>query len=421
MKISYWLYLETFVHLNIKNEVALLYNTLNGESLIITENVRILGLLKKLQKVKNFYVIRISSQLLKQTEIGEFISKLRDRFMGDLLNTSFSNTKPVQQFPSLRVNFNIETLKKNTYAANNLTYLNNLTELTLYICYSNSQSYKLHDAYKQFTSIIQTENKPDYLELKLESIREILEQIQYGSLRYLNICGGLIHKHSEFNMIVRFLSEKKGLMIKYFCHYLDIDEFNLSEIVSITNNNVVVLFSPPFNENLIYRLLDKYLSHKNITYQIVVTDVKQYDFFSNIVEEKLLDKDKFQFFPLFNGNNKHFFINNIYISEEQIMSQTLSQKDILIKSILNTNFFGKLTIMPNGDIFSNCNLNKLGNIHSNLIDSCIKKELQSRKSWRKSRKHQTPCKRCTYNMLCPPISNYELLFNKNNLCNVLTK
>ena len=40
------------------------------------------------------------------------------------------------------------------------------------------------------------------------------------------------------------------------------------------------------------------------------------------------------------------------------------------------------------------------------------------KSWWKLRTNIKPCNNCLYNLLCPPISNYEYVIGKYNLCNI---
>ena len=92
---------------------------------------------------------------------------------------------------------------------------------------------------------------------------------------------------------------------------------------------------------------------------------------------------------------------------------------ILVHTFLFSNFIGKLVVLPNGDVYSNCNNSKLGNVNTDTIGSIVNKELNSNKAWRKIRKDLQPCKNCLFSYLCPPVSNYELILKTNNLCNVL--
>lgn len=49
----------------------------------------------------------------------------------------------------------------------------------------------------------------------------------------------------------------------------------------------------------------------------------------------------------------------------------------------------------------------------------IKRELKEGTSWKLLRKDVTPCKDCPFQLLCPPVSNYDFALNKHNLCTIL--
>ena len=50
---SYWLYIEPYVHITLKKENVLLYNTVNGESIRYFNEPFIAALIKKLINKKN--------------------------------------------------------------------------------------------------------------------------------------------------------------------------------------------------------------------------------------------------------------------------------------------------------------------------------------------------------------------------------
>lgn len=51
----------------------------------------------------------------------------------------------------------------------------------------------------------------------------------------------------------------------------------------------------------------------------------------------------------------------------------------------------------------------------NPLLELITNELEQNTAWRKIR-NEKPCNECLYQYLCPPVSNYEMIFNKQNLC-----
>jgi pseudo-rSAM protein len=83
---------------------------------------------------------------------------------------------------------------------------------------------------------------------------------------------------------------------------------------------------------------------------------------------------------------------------------------------LNTNDFGKLTILPNGSVYSNVNMEPLGTIE-NTVYSLVYKEITKGQSWFRIR-DQAPCYDCVYQWLCPSPSNYELVIGKPDLCHI---
>jgi pseudo-rSAM protein len=93
--------------------------------------------------------------------------------------------------------------------------------------------------------------------------------------------------------------------------------------------------------------------------------------------------------------------------------------DIQIKQELNLNYYGRLSIKSNGDIYSNLNKSKVGNYFETSISECISFELDNKHGWKHTRKYIKPCNQCIYQYLCPSLSNYEYVMRKPNLCQVL--
>jgi len=95
-----------------------------------------------------------------------------------------------------------------------------------------------------------------------------------------------------------------------------------------------------------------------------------------------------------------------------------SQKDILRNQELNSYNFGKVTVLNNGYVYSNLNSKPIGRLGVSSIGDFLLKEWKNRESWFLLRKSVLPCKNCIYNILCPPISNYEIYQKKYNLCTI---
>lgn len=136
--------------------------------------------------------------------------------------------------------------------------------------------------------------------------------------------------------------------------------------------------------------------------------------------EKLVEKiniEKCEFNPVCTGENVDFFMEYVYLDEEDIESVRMSMKDFFIKRFINTNDFGKITIDADGTIYANINQPALGTIYTCSMFEIIQKELKTGKSWLRTRV-QEPCNNCLYRLLCPSPSDYDLSLGKMNLCHV---
>ena len=58
-KKSYWLYIDPYVHISVKNTTALLYNTLSGKILEVKNRPSVNKIIKRLKMLDNIYVIKL--------------------------------------------------------------------------------------------------------------------------------------------------------------------------------------------------------------------------------------------------------------------------------------------------------------------------------------------------------------------------
>ncbi len=122
--------------------------------------------------------------------------------------------------------------------------------------------------------------------------------------------------------------------------------------------------------------------------------------------------------PIFNGKNLQFFEDNVFLRKENIFSKVHSFNDIFCNETLNRSAFGRLYIDADGECCGELGRGTLGNIINHNLGQIIYKELCEGESWKRTRKTVSPCSRCIYNLFCPPISNYELVMNRMNLCHM---
>lgn len=104
-------------------------------------------------------------------------------------------------------------------------------------------------------------------------------------------------------------------------------------------------------------------------------------------------------------NNIQFFKENVFLSEEEILSQELIKKQVFAHQAVNKFNFGKLFLLPDATIRS---LPDGPILDSEMnIQRAIVKELTENHAWRQTRRLMEPCKNCIYHDLCPSPSVYE--------------
>lgn len=158
-----------------------------------------------------------------------------------------------------------------------------------------------------------------------------------------------------------------------------------------------------------------FIHNNNIEYSFSVESVEDFFFFSNLIFKHNLKNTAI--YPYFNGKNSTFFEQYVFQNENDILSTKLKRKDIFANKTINSNFFGKIVILPNGNILPNINSKPIGNI-KNGIKNAIYEEMKNGNYWKKTRSNILPCKQCLFRDLCPPISNYEINMGKMDLCHI---
>lgn len=412
MNKKYWFYLDGYTHYTITKSEVLFYNELN-HSILKSESKNILQFCNELCSNQNLSVIEISSQDLKNDELNHFIQDIRTHFMGDLIDQELSVGKPIQFQSKVKINNDIEHLLKNSLVSvpNFITPF--LSELNIYIngtCDLDCQF--CNYAYKQNICC----NKQSGSEISIEHIQKIISQTQTSNLTNINISGGNIFKHSQFNDIISELSELYSNKTLH-CH---IQHFNTSDKI---NNCKLRKFAFNF-------ICSKDVSIEEINFTIStceslgftynfhfpIESEEEYFLFEN--KMNTIDLKNYTIKPLFNHRNGQFFKENIFIDHDDIQESEPEAKDIYTNQKVNTNFFGKINIATDGNVYASFNQNALGNISENSISELLYRELKEGTCWLRTRNQISPCSDCAYQNLCPPISNYEEVMEQYNLCHV---
>lgn len=380
-KKDYWFTIEPYVYVGLTNQCVLLYNTLDGET-IESDQVEVIELLKETLQKENYGVVLLTGKRCQNKNINAFIRELRKKYMGDIIDIALSSGRPVQLLPFF--NFTIpnkfEIYKKhNFYSYRNAS--KNIFEINIHV---NSET--------EITKVIPfLQSAPDKLTFNI-----------IGNIK------GVVNS-SE---LLSFFNQHPALK-NIVCAYTDIPSL---ELVFNNKFSCRILVKFPIDLDLWAKSL-QILRVQTLPY-IYIFEVSSEEDCQQA--EQLIEKfriNKYQICPIYTGSNIGFFEENVFINKEDILSVPISIKDIFANQAVNFYDFGKINIMPNGDVYANVNHPALGNIDTHSIQEIVQKEVDEGKSWFRIRT-QAPCTDCVYQWLCPPPSDYEIVIGRPNLCHV---
>ena len=376
---DYWFTIEPYVFVDIKSKHVLLYNTLDGVTIEST-NEKIVELLQETLQEENCGVALLTHERYRQEEICCFVDELREKFMGDVINVSLSDGKPVQILPFYNYSKEQELYKKNNFSSYK-NILEKLFEISLYI-----------DATTNITKLI-------------HFLITLPKNLTF------NIVGNMeeVPNYSELFSYLDHCSSPKNLLCSY--------------------KNIIPL-QPIFAHNFSYQISVSFpinVERWNHAMKVLLSQALPVEFVFEVsseedvqLSEQLIEQhqiDKYRLKPNYTGNNIRFFENEVFLSKEDILSTPMTMKDFFARQAMNLYDFGKITILPNGDVYANLNHPSLGNIYVKNIHEILHKEVEEGKSWFRVRNHP-PCTDCVYQWICPSPSNYEIAIGRSNLCHV---
>lgn len=413
---NYWFILDNYVHVSVKGNSVMFYNPLTGKILEYVGNESVLKLVKRLHSPKNLLVIPLIEKELLNPEISKFVNKMRGYFMGDLIDASLTKIKPLQMMPYQKVHKDAELIKKTSSRSVGEHMMKYLVEVSLYINSACSLDCDIcGSAYKQFLCCTRTKHGKD--ELNIKCLKDLFRQLQAAPLVRVNILGGDIFKFSKLEELLLLLN---GLSFKkvFYTHYLNLvragDKFGLFPTDS---SFFSILFTFPVEENQWKASIDVLRAHEiKAEFLFIVSSEKDVTRAEELISSYCLDN--YSFHPVFNGNNLDFFERNIFLDKEDLQEAKPTDKEIHARQLVNPFHFGRAAILSNGHIHANVNTTRLGTLEKNSMHEAVYKEMFRGKSWRRIRKRIEPCKRCTFSALCPPLSNYEYVIGRNNLCHI---
>ena len=366
---NYWFTIEPFVYIGVTKNHALLYNTLDGVE-IESDKIEVLQLLNEVLQEENCGVVLLTHERYKQKDINGFIKKVREKYMCDIIDVTLSIGKPVQLLPYYNFSDKHDVYKKNSILTSR-KILEYLTEISIHV-----------DQSINITNLI----------LFLESLP--------GNITF-NIVGNLadVVNYKDLLSFFDLYDSPKNLC----CSYSD-----LISLQSISKRNFSYVISAHFPIDV-----KKWNHSRQLLFDVSSLDDCQQA--EELVEQFQIENYRLN--PVYTEDNIDFFKQNVFLTKKDILSSSISIKNIFANQSINIHDFGKINIMPNGDAYANLNYLTLGNINTHSIHEIVDKEIKEGMSWFRIR-NQAPCNECVYQWLCPSPSDYEISIGKPNLCHV---
>ena len=399
-----WFTLNSDTFLWLKDSVGLVYNAENKRQFIFYVSDKIKKICLQLLEVDNLYTVGFSDELINDNEINQWINSLIAIQAGYLSLGIESDKRPVSLKPILKVQDDKKYYEEQHKLGFKGKILQNLHELTIYM---NGSEYGSDEYFKQTIYPIRSKLVLDDLK-----VRSFIKNSRNFFLSNINLVGNPV-SYLGFERLIS-----------------DIIEFNIQCTIYIMLNdvrdNIQKLKKIEWSDNIRFNILIDVsfdiLCLQDLPFQYTMTFLvfSESDFiqFSNLLDNFSKTHD-FRFIPLYNKENLSFFESNVFVEKEEMDKIDLSKNEIFIRQAFNIEDFGKLTVLPDGNVYANVNMIPLGTIDDSSY-SIVYKEFISGQSWFRLR-DQVPCDNCIYQWLCPSPSNYEIVLDRLNLCHVRNK
>jgi len=353
---------------------------------------------------ENLYSIEISAEVYDDNEIKQWINDLIQIQAGSLSPKS-DTPKPISMPPKLKIQNNIDYYKFEQNNSIGGSIVSNLNELTIHVNGSKqgNQSFFKQTLYPMLSN----------QEVDLDKVICFIHGCKNRSLKQINIIGNLFSL-KKINHFIQYLVEL-NLPVAIYMNAIDFLE-NRRQLKKLEVNDFFsfkVLFEQSTYD--LYSHVNRIEFTTKLTNIFLVFSEQGYQKIDDLIQSDTSEND-YQVLPIFNGENLNFFKSYVFLNEKDVKKIKLSKRHIFIRHSLNVFDFGKLTILPDGKIYSNINEEPLGTLDDKPYD-LVYKEFVAGKSWLNTRKDK-PCNDCLYQYLCPSPSAYERAIGQSNLCTV---
>lgn len=405
---KFWYGLKPEVYVHLCNDRALVYDTKQKICRTI-EDKHVIRLLRTVEVDESLGCILIDEGW-QYPSVKDWVRSTCEDGMAVTFPYCKNGEHPVILRPLLSLNKDVDKIEddkvKPLFWGGNVKHF--LNSFTIYL---NSKCLhrcaRCNDYCKQISYCTNYEKSGDS-SITPHQLSSILAEVSSFPIGHINIFGGDIYEEMSL-VILEDAAKRHSLQFRFYTHYL-----TYRENVFVDSQEVHLLIPAHFNSSRLMSVCTHMMAKERVLHFVVEgeDDVQAVESFIGNS-----DVDSFKMHPYYNGKNEPFFMENIYLSEEDLMTAEISMREIFRNQKLNANNFGALYVMPDGGIKSHVDGLNLGYAGKDEIVDIIYKELTENTAWRKVR-NKEPCTQCVFQYLCPPPSDYETAIGRNNLCYV---
>ncbi len=256
---------------------------------------------------------------------------------------------------------------------------------------------------------------PDYVWQQIDYPTNVQGTIDIGIIEHI-LCSIPIRPYIRYRLIgnmkdypnlerVLYLFEHRQLEVEVCLITEDLDL--LTEF--LRRNNIRIKIVLPWNKDA-----DEILTilEQNIELLVSSRISVQIPFYST-ESERLLQwltnhRINSEIRPFFNGQNREFILSTFSIEPG---NTKISKREVFMNQAINSNFFGRVIITPDGLIRLSAFSSIIGSIHATTLRDILKAAMSDNSPWFMTRDIYPSCINCNYRYICPPISPVELCGN----------
>lgn len=403
---EYWLALHPDTFLWVKDSKGLVYNSRNYQMFHFENNNILSNLIDELLRLESLYRVTINDDDLSTEIVKNWVNGLLRTDSAILIENNGSNERPVSLKSELRVQDTIVSYKRDHIEGVGGRIMNNLQQLVFHI---NGSHYGNSFYSKQIIY-----PRPEEEDVKLEDILSFITSFGDTSFFLSHIVlVGCLWQYSAYNDLLAFLHSLKVEVTIYSAEHDYLKYRGIQKNFSYDNMTFHVLVSDYNTDHSI--LFREAATDNSVTCGFIVTSENDYECVIQLIDCFNLS-EKCRIYPLYTADNLAFMAENLYMNEESFENIDLSKREIFAHQVINTNFFGTLIVLPDGNVFSGNVVMPIGKINESLY-TIVYREMTEGNSWLQTR-DQEPCKKCVYQLLCPSPSTYEQIIGVPNLCHI---